>query len=131
MARRCRWGKQAKSAFQAPRSCQVMPVVLMSGKVPFTDGFLHTGDVGYLDPDGYLYIVDRIKEMILSGGFNVYPRMVEEEIHQHPAVEEAAVIGSLDEHRGEIVTAVIKLKARGRTDCRCPAPFSERTAGPL
>ena len=76
----------------------------------FQDGRLRTGDLGYLDKEGYLYIVDRIKEMILSGGFNVYPRMVEEEIYQHPAVAEAAVIGVSDQHRGEIVQAFITLK---------------------
>ncbi|WP_119461981.1 alpha/beta fold hydrolase [Rhodospirillaceae bacterium SYSU D60014] len=71
---------------------------------------LHTGDVGYLDEDGYLYIVDRIKDLILSGGFNVYPRQVEEVIYLHPAVEEAAVCGVPDLHRGEIVKAFIKLR---------------------
>ena len=73
-------------------------------------GRLHTGDIGYLDEDGYLTIVDRIKELILSGGFNVYPRMVEEVIYLHPAVEEAAVCGVADPHRGEIVAAFVKLR---------------------
>jgi long-chain acyl-CoA synthetase len=75
----------------------------------FQGGYLHTGDVGYLDEDGYLFIVDRIKDLILSGGFNVYPRMVEEAVHLHPAVEEAAVCGVLDQHRGEIVKAFVKV----------------------
>ena len=76
----------------------------------FLGGRLHTGDVGYLDEDGYLFIIDRIKELILSGGFNVYPRMVEEVIHLHPAVEEAAVCGVPDHHRGEAVKAFVKLR---------------------
>ena len=76
----------------------------------FRGGRLHTGDIGYLDDDGYLYIVDRIKELILSGGFNVYPRMVEEVVQLHPAVEEVAVCGVPDEHRGEIVMAFVKLR---------------------
>jgi long-chain acyl-CoA synthetase len=74
------------------------------------DGRLRTGDVGYLDEDGYLFIVDRIKELILSGGFNVYPRMVEEAICTHPDVKEAAVCGVPDPHRGEIVKAFVILK---------------------
>ncbi len=76
----------------------------------FQGGYLHTGDVGYLDEDGYLFIVDRIKDLILSGGFNVYPRMVEEAVHLHPAVEEAAVCGVPDSHRGEIIKAFVQLK---------------------
>jgi long-chain acyl-CoA synthetase len=76
----------------------------------FRGGRLHTGDVGYLDEDGYLFIVDRIKELILSGGFNVYPRMVEEAVYLHPAVEEAAVCGADDAHRGEIVKCFVKLR---------------------
>jgi long-chain acyl-CoA synthetase len=76
----------------------------------FLGGRLHTGDVGYLDSDGYLFIVDRIKELIISGGFNVYPRHVEEVIHSHPSVEEVAVCGVADAHRGEIVQAFVKLR---------------------
>ncbi|HYM99214.1 MAG TPA: AMP-binding protein, partial [Aestuariivirgaceae bacterium] len=76
----------------------------------FRGARLHTGDIGYLDEDGYLYIVDRIKDLIISGGFNVYPRQVEEVIHLHPAVEEVAVCGVLDSHRGEIVKAYVKLR---------------------
>jgi long-chain acyl-CoA synthetase len=73
-------------------------------------GRLYTGDVGYLDQDGYVYLIDRIKDLILCGGFNVYPRMVEEAIEPHPAVEEVAVCGIPDPHRGEIVQAFVKLR---------------------
>jgi len=71
------------------------------------DGWLHTGDAGRLDPDGYLHVTDRITDMIISGGLNVYPRMVEDVLHTHPAVAEAAVIGVPDERWGETVTAVV------------------------
>lgn len=73
-------------------------------------GRLHTGDVGFIDNDGYVYLIDRIKDLILCGGFNVYPRMVEEAIELHQAVEEVAVCGIPDAHRGEIVKAYVKLK---------------------
>jgi long-chain acyl-CoA synthetase len=76
----------------------------------FRGGRLHTGDAGYIDEEGYLFIVDRIKELIISGGFNVYPRQVEEVLYTHPAVEEVAVCGVSDPHRGEIVKAFVKLR---------------------
>ncbi len=75
------------------------------------DGFFRTGDVGYMDEDGYVYIVDRTKDMLLVGGFNVYPRNIEEAIYQHPSVEEVSVIGVPDAYRGETPKAFVKLKA--------------------
>jgi long-chain acyl-CoA synthetase len=75
------------------------------------DGFFRTGDVGYMDEDGYVYIVDRTKDMLLVGGFNVYPRSIEEAIYQHPSVEEVSVIGIADAYRGESPKAFVKLKA--------------------
>ncbi|HEV2035944.1 MAG TPA: long-chain fatty acid--CoA ligase [Candidatus Dormibacteraeota bacterium] len=76
----------------------------------FKGGWFHTGDLGYVDEQGYYFIVDRKKEMIIRGGFNVYPREVEEVIYAHPAVAEAAVIGVPDERLGEEVKAVVSLK---------------------
>ncbi|WP_410482773.1 long-chain-fatty-acid--CoA ligase [Sphingomonas sp. A2-49] len=73
----------------------------------FADGALRTGDVGYLDADGYLFIVDRIKDMILCGGYNVYPRVIEEALYEHPAVVEAVVIGVADAHRGQAPKAFV------------------------
>lgn len=73
-------------------------------------GWLHTGDLGKKDEDGYIYIVDRKKDMIIVGGLNVYPREVEEILYQHPAVAEAAVVGIADELRGEIPKAFVALK---------------------
>jgi long-chain acyl-CoA synthetase len=75
------------------------------------DGFFRTGDVGYMDEDGFVFIVDRTKDMLLSGGFNVYPRNIEEAIYQHPSVEEVSVIGIPDAYRGETPKAFVKLKS--------------------
>jgi long-chain acyl-CoA synthetase len=74
------------------------------------DRFL-TGDIGYMDSDGYFYLVDRKKDMIISGGFNVYPQMIEQAIYTHPAVQEVIVIGIPDDYRGEAAKAFIKLRA--------------------
>ncbi|MEE8272431.1 MAG: long-chain fatty acid--CoA ligase, partial [Alphaproteobacteria bacterium] len=75
------------------------------------DGRLHTGDVGYMDDDGYVFIVDRINDLILAGGYNIYPRNVEEAIYLHPAVDECIVAGVPDDYRGQTVKAYIKLAA--------------------
>jgi long-chain acyl-CoA synthetase len=74
------------------------------------DGFLRTGDVGYMDEDGYVFIVDRTKDMLLCGGFNVYPRIIEEAIYKHPSIEEVIVIGIHDDYRGQSPKAFVKLK---------------------
>lgn len=71
------------------------------------DGWLYTGDIGELDEDDYLYIRDRKKDMVLVSGYNVYPREIEEVLHQHPEIREAAVIGVPDEYRGNIVKACV------------------------
>ncbi len=82
-----------------------------TAEVMTADGYLRTGDVGYMDEDGYVYIVDRTKDLILCGGFNVYPRLLEEAIHEHPSVEEVIVIGVHDDYRGQSPKAFVKLKA--------------------
>ena len=71
------------------------------------DGWLHTGDVAYKDEDGYVYIVDRLKDLIIVGGLNVYPREVEEVIYQFPGIKEAAVVGIPDRSHGETVHAFV------------------------
>jgi long-chain acyl-CoA synthetase len=73
-------------------------------------GFLRTGDVARMDAEGFLFIEDRIKDLIISSGFNVYPRRIEEAIYEHPAVAEVTVIGIKDDKRGEAPKAFIKLK---------------------
>ncbi|HKW83635.1 MAG TPA: AMP-binding protein [Burkholderiaceae bacterium] len=79
-------------------------------------GWHHTGDIGYLDADGFLYIVDRAKDMIISGGFNVYSVEVEQALMQHPDVQDSAVIGLPDEKWGERVVAVLQLHAGRHVD---------------
>jgi long-chain acyl-CoA synthetase len=74
------------------------------------DGWLHTGDVGYLDPDGYLVLVDRIKDMIIRGGENIYPKEIESALYAHPAVLEAAVVGRPDPVLGEVPVAFVATK---------------------
>lgn len=77
----------------------------------FVGEFFRTGDVAYMDDEGFAYIVDRIKDLIICSGFNVYPRRVEEAIYEHPAVQEVTVIGIPDKYRGEAPKAYIKLRA--------------------
>jgi long-chain acyl-CoA synthetase len=76
-----------------------------------TGGWFHTGDLAYQDEDGYVFIEDRKKDLVIRGGFNVYPREVEEVLYEHPAVAEAAVIGRPDERHGEEVVAFVSLVA--------------------
>ena len=80
----------------------------------FIGEFFLTGDTGYFDEDGYMHIVDRTKDMITSGGFNVYPRIIEEAIFEHPSVAEVTVIGIPDDYRGEAAKAFIKLTPSGK-----------------
>ena len=75
------------------------------------DGWLHTGDIGYLDDEGYLFVVDRKKDMIIRGGENIFPAELEAVLHEHPAVAEAAVVGVPDEVYGENVVAFVVARA--------------------
>lgn len=84
--------------------------------VQLDGGWQATGDVGYLDDDGYLYIVDRKRDLIISGGFNVFPSEVEQVIWAHPAVQDCAVIGLPDDKWGERVTAVVEVKPGAEVD---------------
>ncbi len=77
----------------------------------FVDGWLRTGDVGYVDEEGHVFLVDRIKDLIISSGFNVYPRTIEAVLETHPGVEECNVIGVPDDYRGEAPVAFVKLAA--------------------
>lgn len=74
------------------------------------NGWFHTGDIATVDEDGFVFIVDRVKDLVVRGGYNVYPREIEEVIYEHPAIAEVAVIGTPDEELGEEVRAVVALK---------------------
>ena len=81
-------------------------------------GWLHTGDIGRLDDDGYLYVVDRLKDLIIRGGINVYPRDIEDEMLTHPDVVAAAVVGKPDPMYGEEVVAFVQLRPGATVDAR-------------
>ena len=78
--------------------------------ITLRDGCLHTGDVGYMDEDGYTFLVDRLKDVIITNGYKVYPRVIEEAIYAHEAVVEVTVIGIPDEQRGQVAKAFVRLK---------------------
>jgi long-chain acyl-CoA synthetase len=91
-------------------------------------GWLHTGDIGHLDADGYLYVVDRKKDLIIRGGFNVFPRDVEDVLLQHPAVAMAGVVGRPHERLGEEVVAFVSLRPGAEAT---PAEITEFARGRL
>src|SRR6202034_1262799 len=82
----------------------------------FKDGWLHTGDMAREDEDGFYFIVDRVKDMIVTGGFNVFPREVEDVIAEHAAVAHVCVVGTPDDKWGEAVTAVVVLRSDASRD---------------
>ena len=92
-------------------------------------GWHHTGDIGYLDADNYLYIVDRAKDMIITGGFNVYSVEVEQALMQHPDIQDCAVIGLPDEKWGERVSAVLQLRAGAAIDAATVIAFVKERIG--
>jgi long-chain acyl-CoA synthetase len=92
-------------------------------------GWFHTGDMATVDDDGYFFIVDRKKDMIIRGGYNVYPREIEEVLYEHPAVSEAAVVGVEDASMGEEVGAAVVLRAGEDADADAIRDFvKERVA---
>ena len=94
-------------------------------------GWLHTGDMGRFDPDGYLYLVDRKKDMIISGGFNVYPREVEDVIAELPGVAMVAVVGQPDERWGEAVTALVVPQPGSHVDAATVIAAVREKKGPM
>ncbi len=95
------------------------------------NGRLHTGDVGYMDDQGYIFLIDRIKDLIITGGFNVYPRMVEEAVMLHPDISEVAVAGVPHLHLGEIVKAFIVLRRGAKVSARDLRTFLKDKLAPF
>ncbi|SFV07969.1 class I adenylate-forming enzyme family protein [Pseudoduganella namucuonensis] len=92
-------------------------------------GWHHTGDIGYLDPEGWLYLVDRKRDMIISGGFNIFPSEIEKVVLAHPAVQDCSVVGVPDELWGEAIKAVVQLKPGGVFDAAEMEAFCRRSLG--
>ena len=97
----------------------------------FFEGALRTGDIGYLDEDGYLFIVDRIKDLILCGGYNVYPRVIEDAAYEHPAVREAVAIGIPDDYRGEAPKLFVALHVGSYLDEKELDTFLKQRLNPI
>jgi fatty-acyl-CoA synthase len=113
--------------------CVQAPLVMDGYRDPeltaeaFRGGWLHTGDVAVRDPDGFLRIVDRTKDMVVSGGFNIYPREIEDIMGEHPAVSQCAVIGVPHDKWGEAVKAFVVLKPGvAASEADLIAPVAER-----
>jgi long-chain acyl-CoA synthetase len=94
-------------------------------------GALRTGDIGYLDEDGYLFLVDRIKDVVIAGGYKIYPRLVEEAIFQHPQVRECIVIGVPDRYRGQTVKAFVVLREGEHLKAEELTEFLEERLSPI
>jgi acyl-CoA synthetase (AMP-forming)/AMP-acid ligase II len=93
------------------------------------DGWLHTGDVGYLDPQGFLFVKDRMRDVVITGGFNVYPSDVEAALARHPAVRECVVFGAPDAHWGERVEAAVEVKSGAEVSEEELIAFAKRQLG--
>jgi long-chain acyl-CoA synthetase len=103
-------GEEGEILFKGPQICQGYYNKPDETANSIRDGWFYTGDIGKLDEDGYLYIVDRKKDMIIASGFNIYPREIDEVLFEHPKVEEACAIGIPHEYRGETVKAFVVIK---------------------
>jgi long-chain acyl-CoA synthetase len=103
-------GEKGEICFRGPQVMKGYWKKAEATEEAFRGGRFHTGDIGFLDEDGFVTLVDRKKDMILCGGFNVFPRNIEEAIYEHPAVAEVTVIGIPDPYRGQSAKAFITLK---------------------
>jgi long-chain acyl-CoA synthetase len=104
------FGEQGEIAVRGPQVASGYWRLPTATAETFPDGELRTGDIGFMDAEGWLYVVDRKKDMINASGFKVWPREVEDTLYTHPAVREAAVIGVPDAYRGESVKAFVSLR---------------------
>lgn len=103
-------GEKGEVVCRGPNLCKGYEGNPEATEAAFRNGWFHTGDIGFKDADGYLHLVDRSKDLIITGGFNIYPGEVEQVLWTHPAVQDCAVIGVPHEKWGEAVTAVVELK---------------------
>ncbi|CCQ73245.1 long-chain fatty acid--CoA ligase [Magnetospira sp. QH-2] len=95
------------------------------------DGWLRTGDVGHMDADGFVFLTDRLKDVIICSGYNVYPRIIEEALYRHPAVDEVVVIGIPDDYRGEVPKAFVRLHDKVVVSERDLLTFVEQHLNPI
>jgi acyl-CoA synthetase (AMP-forming)/AMP-acid ligase II len=109
-------GEKGEVVCRGPNLCRGYEQNPEATAVAFKSGWFHTGDIGYRDDGGYVRLVDRSKDIIISGGFNIYPGEVEQVIWTHPAIQDCAVIGVPHEKWGEAVTAVVELKPGASVD---------------
>jgi len=100
-------GKEGEIICRGPQICSGYYNMSEETKNSIRDGWVYSGDIGKMDEDGYLYIVDRKKDMILAGGYNIYPREIDEVLFEHPKILEACAVGVSDEYRGETVKAFV------------------------
>ena len=120
-------GQEGEIIFRGPNMCRGYYNMPEETKNSIRDGWFYTGDIGKFDEDGYLYIVDRTKDMIIAGGYNIFPREIDEVLFEHPKVLEACTIGVPHEYRGETVKSFIVTQARpdanrGRAQHLLPGP---------
>jgi long-chain acyl-CoA synthetase len=104
------WGEEGEICFKGPQMCGGYYAMPEETEKSVRDGWFYTGDIGRMDEEGYLYIVDRKKDMIIAGGYNIYPREIDEVLYEHPGVLEACTVGIPHEYRGETVKAFIVRK---------------------
>ncbi|MBN2283870.1 MAG: long-chain fatty acid--CoA ligase [Deltaproteobacteria bacterium] len=103
-------GEEGEIVFRGPQMCAGYYNMPEETDTALRNGWFHTGDIGKLDEDGFLYIVDRTKDMIIAGGYNIYPREIDEILYEHPRVLEACTVGVPHEYRGETVKAFVVVK---------------------